>query len=67
MTRDVVLLTGAGQIGLAIVRRIGSGKRIVVADRSMENAERTAKVLAEAGFESVPFKADTPPGTPWPP
>jgi NAD(P)-dependent dehydrogenase (short-subunit alcohol dehydrogenase family) len=58
MTKDVVLLAGAGQIGLAIVRRIGSGKKIVVADYSMENAERTVKILTEAGFESVPFQAD---------
>jgi len=58
MTKDVVLLAGAGQIGLAIVRRIGSGKKIVVADYNMENAERTVKILTEAGFESVPFQAD---------
>ncbi len=56
--KDIVLLTGAGQIGLAIVRRIGSGKRIIVSDYSLEHAENLVKTLTEAGFDSVPFQAD---------
>ena len=58
MAHDVILLMGAGQIGLAIVRRIGSGKKIVVGDKSLANAEATAKVLNEAGFDATPMEAD---------
>ena len=28
---DVMILTGAGQIGMAIARRVGFGKKIVIA------------------------------------
>lgn len=56
--RDIIVLTGAGQIGMAIVRRIAYGKRVIVADWKMENAETIAKTLIEAGFDAVPFKVD---------
>lgn len=36
--KNVLVLTGAGQIGLAIVRRIGSGMKIVVSDKNAANA-----------------------------
>lgn len=50
--KEVVVLTGAGSIGLAIARRVGHGKHIVVADLHLENAEVSAKTLYNAGFES---------------
>lgn len=50
--KDVVVLTGAGSIGLAIARRVGAGKHIVVADLHLENAEAAVKTLYDAGFES---------------
>ncbi|MDE7227071.1 MAG: SDR family oxidoreductase [Treponemataceae bacterium] len=56
--KDVVLLTGAGQIGMAIARRIGYGKKIVVGDKKIENAEAICKIMADAGFDCVPFAAD---------
>ena len=31
--KDVMILTGAGQIGMAIARRMGAGKKIVIGDR----------------------------------
>ena len=48
---DVVLLTGAGQIGMAIARRIGHGKKIIIGDKNLQNAENIAKTLIEAGFD----------------
>ena len=42
MKQEVLLWTGAGQIGMAIARRVGYGKTIVVGDRSLENARRAA-------------------------
>lgn len=54
--KDVIILTGAGQIGMAIACRMGSGKKIVIGDKSMENAQTIAKIMNEAGFDSVPVK-----------
>ena len=48
---DVVLLTGAGQIGMAIARRIGHGKKIVIGDKNIQNAEAISKIMTEAGFD----------------
>ena len=56
--KDVVLLTGAGQIGMAIARRIGYGKKIVVGDKKIENAEAICKIMMDAGFDCAPFVAD---------
>jgi len=56
--KDIIVLTGAGQLGMAIARRMGQGKKIFVADWKMENAQAIAKVMEEAGFNVVPFKVD---------
>lgn len=56
--KDVLLLSGAGQIGLAIARRMGSGMQIVVGDKKEENAAATVKVLTEAGFDAVAETVD---------
>jgi NAD(P)-dependent dehydrogenase (short-subunit alcohol dehydrogenase family) len=56
--RDVIVLTGAGQLGMAIVRRMAYGNKIFVADWKMENAETITKILVEAGFDAIPFKTD---------
>ncbi|MBK8447172.1 MAG: SDR family oxidoreductase [Micropruina sp.] len=47
---NVIVVTGAGAIGQAIARRIGSGKHILLADVRQENADAAANVLANAGF-----------------
>lgn len=56
--KDVMILTGAGQIGMAIARRIGYGKKIVIGDKRMENAQTIAKIMNEAGFDAVPVEMD---------
>lgn len=58
MEKDVLLLTGAGQIGLAIARRMGYGKRILVGDKNPDNAEAAAKLLTGAGFDARPMTMD---------
>ena len=58
MKKDVVILTGAGQIGMAIARRIGFGKKIVIGDKSVKNAETIAKIMNDAGFDTVPVEMD---------
>lgn len=56
--KKVAVLVGAGSIGLAIIRRIGVGKHIVLADYNIGNAERTAKTLEGAGFECSAVECD---------
>ena len=48
---NVIVLIGAGSIGLAIARRVGTGKHILVADLREENTTVAAKILSDAGFE----------------
>jgi NAD(P)-dependent dehydrogenase (short-subunit alcohol dehydrogenase family) len=48
---EVVVLIGSGSIGLAIARRVGAGKQMLVADLREENAHAAAKTLHDAGFE----------------
>lgn len=47
---DVVVLVGAGSIGLAIARRIGTERHVLIADLRSETAEAAAKTLDDAGF-----------------
>lgn len=56
--KDVMLLTGAGQIGMAIARRMGYGKKIVVGDKSIENAKTIAATMNGAGFDVIPMEMD---------
>lgn len=58
MKKDVILWAGAGQIGMAIARRVGTGKKIVVGDKKPENAETIAKIMKDAGFDAVPVQMD---------
>ena len=51
--KDVMILTGAGQIGMAIARRMGFGMKIVIGDRKLENAQTIAQIMNEAGFDAV--------------
>lgn len=53
-----MILTGAGQIGMAIVRRMGYGMKIVIGDKNTANAEAIAKTMNEAGYDAVPVEMD---------
>lgn len=56
--KDVILWTGAGQIGLAIARRVGYGKKIVVGDKNIDNANTIAKIMNDAGFDVEAIECD---------
>ncbi len=56
--KDVMILTGAGQIGMAIARRMGYGKKIVIGDKKLENAQAVAKIMKDAGFDTVALETD---------
>ena len=34
MSKDVMIVTGAGQISMAIARRMGYGKKIILGDKT---------------------------------
>jgi NAD(P)-dependent dehydrogenase (short-subunit alcohol dehydrogenase family) len=56
--KDVMILTGAGQIGMAIARRMGCGKKIVIGDKKLDNSKDIAKIMNDAGFDAVPLQMD---------
>lgn len=58
MNQEVMILTGAGQIGMAIARRVGYGKKIVIGDKSRENAENISEIMNQAGFDTIPVEMD---------
>ena len=58
MKKEVMFVTGAGQISMAIARRIGFGKKIILGDKKIENANAIAKIMNEAGYDVVPFEMD---------
>lgn len=49
--KDVLLLVGAGQIGMAIARRIGFDKKIIIGDKNLVNAKKIADIMYNAGFD----------------
>lgn len=53
--KEVMILTGAGQIGMAIARRMGYGMKIIVGDNRLANAEAIADIMNNAGFDASPF------------
>lgn len=55
---DVMILTGAGQIGMAIARRTGYGMKIVIGDKKPENAQAIAKIMNDAGFDVEAMEMD---------
>ena len=56
--KNVMVWTGAGQIGMAIARRMGYGMKIVVGDKKLENAQTIAKIMNDAGYDVVPLEMD---------
>lgn len=58
MAKEVMLVTGAGQISMAIARRTGFGKKIILGDKNPKNCETIAKVMIDAGYDVEPFEMD---------
>lgn len=56
--KDVMIVTGAGQISMAIARRMGYGKKIVMGDKNIENAKKIAETMNNAGFDVEPVEMD---------
>ena len=56
--KNVMILTGAGQIGMAIARRMGTGMKIVIGDKKLENAQSIATIMNNAGFDCEAMEMD---------
>ena len=57
-TNNVIVVIGAGSIGLAIARRVSSGKHVLLADLREQNAKAAAEVLSNAGFSASTASVD---------
>ena len=55
---EVMIVVGAGQISMAIARRVGFGAKIVLGDKKKENADAIAKIMNDAGFDVLPMEMD---------
>lgn len=55
---EVVVVTGAGGMGQAVVRRIGSGSTVVLADADESLLARVADALQAEGFAVHPVRTD---------
>lgn len=58
MNKDVMIVTGAGQISMAIARRMGYGRKMVMGDKNIQNAEAIAQVMNNAGYDVEPVQMD---------
>ena len=58
MKKQVAVLLGVGSIGQAIIRRVGAGKHIVLADYNVQNTLAATKILGDAGFECSQIQTD---------
>lgn len=58
VNKEVMIVTGAGQISMAIAIRLGYGKKIIIGDKNIDNANRITKIMNDAGFDVIPVEMD---------
>ena len=58
MNKDVMIVTGAGQLSMAIARRVGYGKKIILGDKNINNANTIADIMNKAGFDAESMEMD---------
>ena len=56
--KDVMIVTGAGQLSMAIARRMGYEMKIVVGDKSRKNADNIVGIMMNAGFDAEAMEMD---------
>lgn len=56
--KKVMILTGAGQIGMAIARRVGYGMKIVIGDKNIDNALAISEIMNSAGYDTMAIETD---------
>ena len=57
-SRGVIVVTGAGGMGSAIARRIGTGSTVVLADFNQQLLEAEARNLVQTGYDVVSHAVD---------
>ncbi|MFV8054733.1 SDR family oxidoreductase [Mycobacterium sp. 48b] len=55
---DVLVVVGVGGMGEAIARRLGSGKRVVIADYNKETLDRVGAALCADGYDVTEVVVD---------
>ena len=55
---DVVVVTGAGGMGRACARRMGSGRRVLIADNSVASVDALVTALRTDGFSAEGMVVD---------
>ena len=55
MKKEAMLVTGAGQISMAIARRIGFGKKIILGDKNIENANIIQSLRSSSEIPHAPI------------
>lgn len=58
MQKEVMIVTGAGQLSMAIARRMGYGKKIVMGDKNIHNANVITQIMNNAGFDVEAMEMD---------
>lgn len=56
--KEVMIVVGAGQISMAIARRMGAGKKIILGDKNIENAKNIQKTMVDAEFDVEIMEVD---------
>lgn len=56
--KEVMIVCGAGQISMAIARRVGFGKKIILGDKNIDHANKIATIMNEAGYDVEPIAMD---------
>lgn len=54
--KEVLLVTGAGQLSMAMARRMGYGKKIILGDKNVQHAKDIAQIMVQAGFDVEPVE-----------
>ncbi|HWS38158.1 MAG TPA: SDR family oxidoreductase [Actinoplanes sp.] len=52
MSKDVVVITGAGGMGTAVARRVGSGHTVILADAFADHLDRAVTALRAEGYDA---------------
>lgn len=56
--KDVIVVVGSGPLGLAVARRIGAGKHVLLADLKQDIAQKAVDQFLDAGFEASAASVD---------
>lgn len=58
MSKSVLVIIGAGGMGAAIARRLGSGRTLVLADFDETRLDNLTASMRDDGYDAVPQKVD---------